>query len=133
VAFSRHAETPRQLVIELSADGTDYRSLGTVAELEFEERWRQLRAILEGATSKLTRRALLARWPRDERHPDPVTLWRWLDHAVAQGLLLRDGAGRKSDPFRFWLPEKDEAFSNDITAWIERIARENMERQNESG
>ena len=128
VAFSRHAETPRQLVIELSADGTDYRSLGTVAELEFEERWRQLRPILEGATSKLTRRALLARWPRDERHPDPVTLWRWLDRAVAQGLLLRDGTGRKSDPFRFWLPEKDEAFSNDFNAVLERMMRENMER-----
>jgi hypothetical protein len=131
--FSRHAETPRQLVIELSADGTDYVSLGTAAELEFAERWRQLRAILEAATTKLTRRALLARWPQGERRPDPATLWRWLDHAVAQGLLLRDGAGRKTEPFRFWLPEKDEAFSNDFDAVLERLMRENMERYRGQG
>jgi hypothetical protein len=107
-AFSRHAETPRQLVMELTADGTDYMSLGTVAELEFEERWRQLRVILEAAPRKLTRRALLARWPRDERPPDPVTVWRWLDRAVARGLLRREGTGRKNDPFRFWLPDQEE-------------------------
>jgi hypothetical protein len=40
-----------------------------------------------------------------------------------------DGTGRKNDPFRFWLPEKDDAFSNDFTALLERLMRENMERQ----
>jgi len=45
-----------------------------------------------------------------------LTPWRWLDHAAAQGLPLRDGAGRKSDPFRFRLPEKDDELNKDITA-----------------
>jgi len=32
--FSRHPETPRQLVIELTADGTDYTALGDFTEPE---------------------------------------------------------------------------------------------------
>jgi hypothetical protein len=60
-------------------------------------------------------------------------LWHWLDRAVATGLLLRDGTGRKSDPFRFWLQEKNEALNNDFKAQFERMVRENYERYKAQG
>ena len=41
--YSRHEATPRNHIIELTADGTDYRSLGTLADQEFEETWERLR------------------------------------------------------------------------------------------
>lgn len=31
---------------------------------------------------------------------------RWLDRAVKRGFFNCQGAGRKSDPFHYWLPER---------------------------
>jgi hypothetical protein len=35
-----------------------------------------------------------------------MTLYRWLERAIAQGRVQRDGRGRKRDPYRYWLPEQ---------------------------
>ena len=40
VAFSRHNETPRQLLIELEADGSEYLVLQSGVEAFFGESWR---------------------------------------------------------------------------------------------
>ena len=50
-ALSRFPETPRQKVIELTADGTDYVSRGTFREEEFAARWEVLRKILARASA----------------------------------------------------------------------------------
>ena len=42
-----------------------------------------------------------------------MTLWRWLDRAVSQGLVCREGAGRKNDPYRYWLAEQEEQWLQD--------------------
>lgn len=123
-ALSRHAETPRQLVIELNAGGNDFVALGNLADVEFEERWQRLREVLAAAPRKLTRRALLARWPLDLPKIDPATLWRWLDRAVTQGLLRRAGAGRRNDPYRFWLPERDEELAEDMESFFKRLLKD---------
>ncbi len=106
VAFSRWEETPRQLVIELNAEGTDYLCHDARSEDDFLENWEQLRAALADAPRKLTRRQVAKRWPGGPPHG--VTVWRWLDQAVAQGLVCRDGSGRKREPFRYWLREREE-------------------------
>jgi hypothetical protein len=59
-----------------------------------------------------------------------VTVWRWLDRAVAQGLLRREGTGRKNDPFRFWLPDQEERLQH--PPW-ERELAELTERLNQLG
>jgi hypothetical protein len=118
------AETPRQLVVELNAAGTDFVALGDVADVEFDERWQQLRPVFTAAPHKLTRRGVQLRWPPDLPRIDQATLWRWLDRAVTQGLLRRAGAGRRNDPYRFWLPERDEELSEDLAVWLERLKRE---------
>jgi hypothetical protein len=111
--YSRHPETPRRLVIELSADGTDYASLGDFAAPEFEGGWAVLLGVLEDAKDKLTRQQILKAWPEDHPKPDDVTVWKWLTRAVADGRVLRSGAGRKRDPFRYWLPGMEEKWAND--------------------
>jgi hypothetical protein len=111
-AQSRFPETPRQKVIELTADGTDYVSRGTFQEEEFAARWRVLQSLLEAADWKYTRLEVRRRWPGDQK-PDKVSLARWLDRAVELGLLRKDGCGKKGRPYRYWLAEREEAWRQD--------------------
>jgi hypothetical protein len=112
-AFSRYDDTPRELVIELTADGCDYLSHGDFEAAEFVGGWDVLRPILDDAPRKLTRGDILRRWPPSQAAPAGITLWRWLDRAVGQGLLRRDGAGQKKSPFRYWLPSREAAWLAD--------------------
>jgi hypothetical protein len=107
-SWSRFAATPRQLVIEWSADGTDYLSRGAVSDEEFRRSWERLAGFLATAPGKLTRRELRSLWPAGKDAPSDQTLWRWLERAVAEKLLCRDGTGHRNDPFRYWLPGRDE-------------------------
>jgi hypothetical protein len=52
----------------------------------------------------------------DAERPDKVTLSRWLERAVDQGLVRKDGRGRRSHPFRYWLPEREEHWRQDPVA-----------------
>ena len=117
LGFSRFAETPSDRVIELNAEGTDYVSLGDLAEQEFIRGWPLLRLVLTGAHDKLTRREILDAWPADQERPSDTTLWRWLERAAARDLLLREGSGHRTEPFRYWLAEK-EAVWRDDPIWV---------------
>jgi hypothetical protein len=114
-ALSRFPETPRQKVIELTADGTDYVCRGTFHEEEFAARWEILRTILAEAPSRYTRLEILGRWT-GAKPPDKASLTRWLERAVVQGLLRKDGRCQKSHPYRYWLPEREEAWRRDPLA-----------------
>jgi AAA domain len=105
-AWSRHEETPRQRIIELNADGTDYVVLGDAQQAEFADSWLRLREVLEDATDKLTRAEIQGAWPEGQVRPDEATLWRWLERALAEGLVCREGKGHRNSPFRYWLPAK---------------------------
>jgi hypothetical protein len=111
-ALSRFPETPRQKVIELSADGTDYLSRGTFHEEEFATRWAVLHPILADAALKYTRLEIHQRWP-GQQPPDKVSLARWLERAVELGLLRKDGRGQKGHAFRYWLAEREEVWRQD--------------------
>jgi len=114
-AFSRHRSTPRRLVIELSADGTDYVSLGDYAGHDFEDNWTVLAGVLEDASKKLTRAEVLAQWPADFFKPSAVELWRWLDRAVKEGRVRVEGTGRRNHPFRYWLDGMEEVWTDTPT------------------
>jgi hypothetical protein len=113
LGFSRQAETPRGLLIELTADGADYVNRGDIAIDEFKSGWDVLFGVLDEAETKMTRKEILQLWPDDHPKPEPVTLWRWLDRAVADGHVLCAGRGRRNDPFVFWLPVKEEEWEKD--------------------
>jgi hypothetical protein len=109
---SRFRESPSNLVIEWSADGTDYLALGSFQEEKFARRWRRLRAVLAAAPRKLSREEILERW-KGGATPQLVTLKRWLRQAVSKGWVRQDGKGVKKHPFRYWLPEKEEEWRKD--------------------
>jgi hypothetical protein len=112
-ALSRHAETPRQLLLELNPEATDYLPVADNYEDSFETHWEQLRMVLADAPQKLTRLDILDEWPPDFDKPNAITLSRWLNRAVERALIAREGTGRRSDPFRFWLPEREEVWKQD--------------------
>jgi AAA domain len=144
-ALSRHAETPRQLLLELNAEGTDY---VPVSETEVEDGkvWEPLRMVLEDAPQKLTRQDILDEWPADFEKPARAraTLWRWLDRAVQSCQISCAGTGRKDDPLRYWPPATEarwrEDFIYDIIEEQKRqlklpfvSLREKMEKREEEG
>ncbi|HEV3261656.1 MAG TPA: AAA family ATPase [Gemmataceae bacterium] len=102
-AYSRHEETPRRLVIERTADGTDYVSHGDVSPDDFAPNWEIVQKILKAAEAPLTRREIRRHWPPRARKPDEVTLWRWLERLVGEGAVVQEGSGRRNDPYRFRL------------------------------
>ena len=117
LALSRFDETPREQVIELNADGTDYLSRGSRADAEFAAHWCLLEVLLLQADRKLSRDEILAGWPAEDR-PDAVTLYRWLRRAVEEGFLRQDGLGKSKNPFRYWLPASEERWRQDPIALI---------------
>ncbi len=105
LGFSRYPETPRRLVIELTADGTDYVSHGDLRTVDGIEGWPVLAAVLAGAERPLTRDEILSFWPPGESPPAPTVLWRRLDRAVNAGAVSRSGGGRRNAPYVFRLTE----------------------------
>jgi hypothetical protein len=99
-AWSRYEETPRQMLIELSADGMHYERLADTSD-DFHTSWDTIALVLAGATMPLTRQEIREAWPAGMTRPHDTTLWRWLDRAVELGLAQRSGRGTKREPYRF--------------------------------
>jgi hypothetical protein len=78
-----------------------------------------LRIVLEDAPTKLRRQDILDKWPPDYVTPSKVTLWRWLDRAVDEGLIQREGAGRCNSPYRYYLSEKIEQWLDDPLVFLD--------------
>ena len=113
IARARGNGTPRRLLIELNAIGTDYLTHGDYISDDFDENWQVLHDILEDAHDKLTRKEIDRAWPDDYPKPAPMTLWRWLDRAVHEKRIFRDGLGRSRKPFRYWLAGQEERWKYD--------------------
>lgn len=101
--FGRFPETPRSILAELNAEGTDYIVLPETApeDADFDAALEVLHSLLTEAGAPLTRAEILARWPQGAPPPNATTLWRWLARGCEQGALVREGAGSKVEPFRY--------------------------------
>jgi hypothetical protein len=119
-AYSRHAATPPQWVIEWSADGTDYLGLGPTAEADFGHGWPDLRAVLEQAEGPMTRRDILRAWPDTADAPARMTLWKWLRRAVQEGQVEQRGLGTRKEPHMYNLPGMVEKWQADFLAEFNR-------------
>ncbi|MBM4072295.1 MAG: hypothetical protein FJ271_25710 [Planctomycetes bacterium] len=111
LAMSRHAATPRQLLRDWRDDGLDYLPVTrSEADDSFDTGWEGLRLVLEDAPQKLTLHDIRCEWPDDYDRPSRSTLYTWLQKALATGAIAVEGAGLKSDPRRYWLPARLEAW-----------------------
>ncbi len=106
--LSRYPQTPRLLTLELGEAGTTYTLVPESAEERFEVDWEPIRLVLAAAPRELTRQDILQDWPSGFERPTAISVWRRLDRAVEQGLVRREGNGRKGDPFRYTLPQREE-------------------------
>jgi AAA domain len=128
-AYSRHEATRRHLVVELTADGTDYLVHDLQADEAGSEGWRVLQLVLEDASERLTQRQILEQWPEDFRKPDQGTISRLLRRGVALGVIGQRGSGRRNDPYLYWLPRREEDFHPGPDASDEEVLRWNRRRQ----
>jgi hypothetical protein len=127
--YSRYEETRRHLVVEWTPAGDDYLANDAVHDQAWAENWAVLRLVLEDATARLTQREILEQWPEDFRKPDRVTISRGLRRGVDQGLIRKQGSGRKNDPFRYWLPGKEDDFFPGMDASAEELRRWSLRTQ----
>jgi hypothetical protein len=112
--YSRYEATPRKWVMELTADGKDYRSLGASGEPDLESAWPALEAVLGVAERPLSRAQLLARWPETAARPSRATLARWLERLVQEGKLTLYGEGRRKDPYKYALANAVERWQREL-------------------
>jgi hypothetical protein len=110
IGLSRYRETPRRLCYEWDPATGAFTDLEDLAGLRFRENWDQLRAILATRTVAATHDDLLSDWPADRDSPPASLLYEWLNRAYAEKLVRRVGAGRRNDPFRYRLPNADDAY-----------------------
>jgi hypothetical protein len=106
-AWSRYVETPRHLIVELNADGTDYLVRTDAGGSPLVQPWPEMHHILSQASDQLTQQTILERWPVEGDVPDRSTLSRWLKRATRQGLVCCCGTGYRKDPFLYWLPGRE--------------------------
>ncbi len=52
--------------------------------------------------------------------PAKNTFWTWLDRAVKDGLVLKEGAGTKKEPHRYWLPGIEAKWQENMMKWWEK-------------
>jgi hypothetical protein len=118
LSLSRYQGTPRQMLLELNPDETDYLPVsegeGEAAHDDFSAYAQAFQMVLEDAPQKLTRGDILAEWPADFERPSDSTLKRWLGRAVAAKLICSEGTGRKTDPFRYWLPATEQRWREEL-------------------
>jgi hypothetical protein len=112
-AAGRFNAAPRELLIELNADGCDYTVINAAAD-EFQNGWPMLKLVLSDANRRLPRAEIVADWPEDALRPHATSIWRWLDRAVAAGWVRCSGSGRRTDPYRYWLPEREPYFMPEL-------------------
>ncbi|MCI0462695.1 MAG: AAA family ATPase [Gemmataceae bacterium] len=128
-AYSRYSETPRHLILELNADGSDYLVRTDATGVPLVRTWPEVYSILARATDRLSQQNILERWPDEQDPPDRSTLSRWLKRATQQGVICCSGTGYRGDGFRYWLPSREpllwpgnHASEEEKQAWRDRCA-----------
>jgi hypothetical protein len=124
--FSRHDETRRHAVIELTADGTDYIMTTLLPGMESTETWDAMFLVLSDANEPMTQREIRRAWPDDFARPDRSTIVRHLGRALEENRIRRKGTGRKNDPYKYWAPEVEDGFNPPADPPPEQHARHGL-------
>jgi hypothetical protein len=103
LCWSRYEETPRKLVIELSADGKTFASCGDIETVNCASYWPALTRVLKSAGRGLSRKEIRSGWPDDQEPPSHISLLRWLTREFEAGRLLRAGEGLPTKPHLYSL------------------------------
>ena len=102
--LGRFEETPNELVIALAEDGNSYTVEGDRKEAVVAERWQTIAAALPSLPPGFTTDEVHVALPKGSR-PKCGTLRKALLEGAVEGLWLRGGTGKPTDPWRFWQGE----------------------------
>jgi hypothetical protein len=92
------------VLLELSADGKEYRTVVEPPPEDYDRNWALLRMVFDEATNRLTRQEVHKYWPPDYDKPSLTTVTRWLERALKENKIVRKGKGTYRDPFAYSLP-----------------------------
>jgi hypothetical protein len=105
LGWSRHEETPRRLLVELSADGTDYAAVPDDGLDEPPDPLgRALLGLLRAAPGR-TAREVYAGWPAGSERPRLKDVERRLRTLLDPGRLERSAPGNRYAPYRYRLAD----------------------------
>jgi hypothetical protein len=110
VGQSRFAETPEYLYYEWDPVTGIFQGLGDPHDHRFRDNWPHLHSILSKRNLSATHHELLTDWPADLETPAASVLYNWLNRATEEKLVRRSGNGTRSDPYRYRLPNEDDAY-----------------------
>jgi hypothetical protein len=110
IGVSRYRDTPRRVIYQWEPTTGAFSLLEDVNAQRFQENWDRLRAILAQREVAATHHELLADWPSDQPAPAPSVLYEWLNRATELKLVRREGQGRRLNPYRYRLPNKDDEY-----------------------
>jgi hypothetical protein len=110
IGLSRHERTPRDLTYDWDPRTGAFTNLGDLFGQRFRDNWTIVEAMLKERRSAATHTELLMDWPAGHEPPPRSALYDWLKRAHAEKLVRREGHGRRLDPFRYRLPNADDAY-----------------------
>jgi hypothetical protein len=106
-AEGRRPGVPARLAYELDPADGGFRAVADPGERQFTENWAAVDRLLRGRREPATCREVLRDWPVEVPPPSESTLYRWLAHAAATGLVRREGRGTRDQPWRYRTPGAD--------------------------
>jgi hypothetical protein len=110
VGQSRHAATPPSLAYEWDPATGAFSPVADSAEQRYRENWPQVHAILAKRRTAATHHELLDDWPSDRDRPPARLLYEWLNRAYEEKRVRREGTGRRTDPYRYRLPNENDRY-----------------------
>ena len=121
--LSRFEETPASWVVELAENGLDYISHGAGDEINFQDGWSVLQMILRTRNSKLTITDIVNEWPIESGRPCAKSISNWLGKAVQEKIVLVEGIGVRSSPYKYFLASRAEEMNLEPLEWLAKYGQ----------
>jgi hypothetical protein len=103
-AWARFADTPRRVLVELSADGREYAVLADDGADGTDDTDAAVATVVRSRPGA-TVREVGEHWPANVPPLGEQALSRRLNRLMMAGRMTRSGAGHKGSPYRYWVAE----------------------------
>ncbi len=110
IGLSRFVDTPTRLNYAWDKSTGKFTVVNDPETDRFRDNWDKVKTILQKRKTAATHLELLADWPGSIPAPAASVLYQWLNRAYDQKLVRRCGEGRRKDPYRYRLPNEDDAY-----------------------
>ncbi len=110
IGLSRHHDSPSELFYHWNSATGEFTHIADLTSQRYLDNWQIVHALLIGRETAATHQELLMDWPADMPKPGATLLYSWLNRAVENKLVRREGSGVRSNPYRYRLPNEDDSY-----------------------